>query len=230
MKPKQTEILFASMEHLDHDMIESAAAAMTGKKKYGSPILKWSAVAAAICVLISSLVVFAVFRNAGAHPATDKVALPPPSTATNIPTSTATPQPTPGKPFQLPASADDIVWSASEQNGPDGDASAMEWNGLWVSYPLYDALKEMDDQTYMSLIVQSNDQERVYDIFAEAGYCVTVKNGSLYLFVQKDAFANLKIANRESYLFHLASRESYEGEVSGPQDLTSDDWSEAENT
>lgn len=68
MKPKQSEILFASMDYIEHDMVESAAIAMTGKKKYGRLILKWSVVAAAICVLISSLTFFAILRNTGVQP------------------------------------------------------------------------------------------------------------------------------------------------------------------
>lgn len=359
MKQKQSEILFASMEHIDQDMVESAATAMTGKKKYGSPILKWSAVAAAVCVLVSSLAVFAMFRDTGMQPGpiaspeptaittstattaitgTNAITNTPVNTPANTPANTATPKPTPDKPFQLPTSAENIVWSNSEQGGPD--SAGAEWNGLWIDYALDEALNDMKNESYVAIHVHPNDPEllnqfvyngktyqalqeewdeldwlitklelllkegnelkygedlytkgvpgvgkwsesfyqqkvdyygdllekyikdgeflrdaveldrrqavddaetqwqlltdaneayllhsaeEMYSAFAEKGYCVTIRNGSLYLFVQKEAFANLDVPNREGYLFCLAFRGCYEGEVSGLQDLTSDD-------
>lgn len=48
------------------------------------------------------------------------------------------------------------------------------------------------------------------DIFVRSGACTIVRNGSVFLFVQKDELANLKIGGKENYMLSLARRSAFE--------------------
>lgn len=50
----------------------------------------------------------------------------------------------------------------------------------------------------------------VEDIFVRSGACTIVRNGSVFLFVQKDELANLKIDGKENYMLSLARRSAFE--------------------
>ena len=51
----------------------------------------------------------------------------------------------------------------------------------------------------------------VEDIFVSAGACTVVQNGSVFLFVQKEELANLKVKSKDNYMLSLASRSAFDG-------------------
>ena len=59
----------------------------------------------------------------------------------------------------------------------------------------------------------THNMKKMYEVFKEAGYCVTCKNNNLYLFITKKDFSQLDIENVEIYDFYLASLSGYKGEI-----------------
>ena len=51
--------------------------------------------------------------------------------------------------------------------------------------------------------------DEVEDIFVSAGACIKVRNNTVFLFVQKDELANLKVNNKENYMLSLARRSAF---------------------
>jgi len=49
------------------------------------------------------------------------------------------------------------------------------------------------------------------DIFVRSGACTVVQNGSVFLFVQKEELANLKVKSKDNYMLSLASRSAFDG-------------------
>lgn len=74
-----------------------------------------------------------------------------------------------------------------------------------------EAMEEMTEEILKAY--RAHEEEKLYEIFDEAGYFVTVKNDALYLFITKQAFAELDIENAEDMIFSLASRSAFEGKV-----------------
>ena len=52
--------------------------------------------------------------------------------------------------------------------------------------------------------------DEVEDIFVSAGACIKVRNNIVFLFVQKDELANLKVNNKENYMLSLARRSAFD--------------------
>jgi hypothetical protein len=50
----------------------------------------------------------------------------------------------------------------------------------------------------------------VETLFARAGFCTVVRNGTVFLFAQKDALASLHIDDKPDYLLCLAVRAAFE--------------------
>ena len=51
----------------------------------------------------------------------------------------------------------------------------------------------------------------VEDAFVRSGACTVVQNGSVFLFVQKDELANLKVKGKDNYMLSLARRSAFDG-------------------
>lgn len=51
----------------------------------------------------------------------------------------------------------------------------------------------------------------VEDVFVRSGACTVVRNGSVFLFVQKDELENLKVKGKENYMLSLARRSAFDG-------------------
>ena len=64
---------------------------------------------------------------------------------------------------------------------------------------------ELNDSYHKSYV---NDVE---DVFVRSGACTVVQNGSVFLFVQKDELANLKVKGKDNYMLSLARRSAFDG-------------------
>ena len=53
--------------------------------------------------------------------------------------------------------------------------------------------------------------DEVEDIFVRAGACTVVRNNTVFLFVQKDELANLKVNSKDNYMLSLARRSAFDG-------------------
>ncbi|MBQ9760802.1 MAG: hypothetical protein IJW16_05590 [Clostridia bacterium] len=178
--------------YLDYDLVENyfrIQEKYNYLKKKKTVWFKYTAIAAMLCLVVSAVfvVVFVVNRE----PSNEE--------------------------FQLPVNADEIIWLPETHSGVSSEEwYETQWNHLTVSTDLYEALQNADEEQYIAILVQGKQGEAVeewYDAFYEKGYCVTNKQGKLYLFIKSCDLEKLNVENVERYFFHLASRYAYEGIV-----------------
>lgn len=181
-----------AIDYIDDDLIEKYFRIQEKHnflKKRKAHWIKYTAIAAMLCLLVSAtFLVVSVIKNASSEDT-----------------------------FQLPVSADEIIWRSEAHSGVTGDEwYEKQWNHLTVSTDLYEVLRNADAEQYIAILVEGNQggtAEEWYEIFYEKGYCVTYRRGHLYLFIKSSDFAELNVENIENYSFLLASRIAYEGIV-----------------
>lgn len=66
-------------------------------------------------------------------------------------------------------------------------------------------LVELNEEYHKSYV------DDVEDVFVRSGACTVVQNGSVFLFVQKDELANLKVKGKDNYMLSLARRSAFDG-------------------
>lgn len=70
-------------------------------------------------------------------------------------------------PYDLPVDVDEIIWYKGNGSISDSDATVSEWNGLYVTSELKEALNKAENSDYLALIVRKLDdslmKEYVYD-------------------------------------------------------------------
>ena len=126
------ESLMDAISHLDLDLIENYFKEKEANGKIKKTYWNWkkySAVAAIFCVLVSSMfVMFSIMKK-----------------------------PTQTKEFSLPVGEEYIAWLSDDASVYDENASKMKWNGLNVSENLYSTLQDVEDETYIAIIVRNDD-------------------------------------------------------------------------
>lgn len=70
-------------------------------------------------------------------------------------------------PYDLPVDVDEIIWYKGNGSVSDSDATVLEWNGLYVTSELKEALNKAEGSRYLALIVRKHDdslmKEYVYN-------------------------------------------------------------------
>lgn len=126
------EKLMDAISYLDLELIEKYIKEKQFNSKNEKKYWNWkqySAVAAIVCVLVSSiLVMFSVINKT-----TQTIG------------------------FTLPVAEEYIVWLPNSTDVYDKEASKMEWRGLNVSENLYSILQDVDEDAYLAVIVRNDD-------------------------------------------------------------------------
>ena len=114
---------------------------------------------------------------------------------------------------ELPTNIENIVWKTNDLVQGDTEKITFLWNEFLIDAHLYAALQNSSDK-YIAVAMtkadgQGIEQSKYSEIIGKAEHNA-YKKDTVYLFVTKDEFLNLKIENKAEYLFCLASRDAYE--------------------
>lgn len=124
------------MSYIDDDIVENffdnkgKRENRAKSKTKTRPFIKWGALAAAFCLVLTTglVMIFNFFGNSS--------------------------EPT----FALPTSADNILWFDDNTVVSNAD---VEWNGINVSFSLYDALEKSASDKYIAIIVKYANNDRL---------------------------------------------------------------------
>ena len=111
--------------------------------------------------------------------------------------------------FELPVSADEILWASSNGSNSDNEQINKVWKGLTVTEELYDTLQDADDEEYVAIVFYDFD-DSLYSLLNELDYSVTIKSDNLYLFATKAQLGILNGEDLSNYTMHLALRRMFE--------------------
>lgn len=71
--------------------------------------------------------------------------------------------------FELPAPIDEIIWM-KDNGSSDGEAVGGEWNGIWVSYDLYEVLAKSENDRYIAINIFGSDKNMENYVYEGKSY------------------------------------------------------------